>query len=236
MNKKQRLDEALVGIRRAHGEKAVCPLADEQAADAMPHLSTGFARLDQALGMGGLPKRYLTHLSGIPTSGAMTVACKTLAQAVGEAVVYIDLPNTFDVDYAVRCGIDTANLLLVHPSTLEQALETLTALVNTATAALLVPDTHPANARLTITALNRFLSALHRSNCALIVVENTATRLLADKAAVRLHFQREGWLRQRQDVAGYRTRVRILKNQWGRTEQTVRLVIGFSTVVRGDGA
>jgi len=235
MNKKQRLDQALVEIRRAYGENVVRPLGDTPTATT-PHLSTGFVVLDQALSMGGLPKGHLSHLSGIPTSGAMTVACKTLAQAVGEAVVYIDLPNTFDVDYAARCGIDTANLLLVQPSTLEQALETLTALVDTATASLLVPDTHLANARLTITAINRLLSALRRSNCTLIVVERTATRLLADKAAVRLHFQRERWLRQRQDVAGYRTRVRILKNQWGRTGQTVRLVIGFSTVVRGDGA
>lgn len=236
MNKKQRLDEALVGIRRAHGEDAVRPLAAEQIAAMMPHLSTGFAVLDQALGIGGLPKGHLSHLSGIPTSGAMTVACNTLAQAVDEAIVCIDLSGTFDVDYAARCGVDTANLLLVQPSTLDQALETLTALVDTAAAALFILDSSQAQARASLPAFNRLLSALHRSNCALIAVERTGNRLLADKAAVRLHFQRERWLRQRQDVAGYRTRVRVLKNQWGRTGPTVRLVIGFSTVVRGDGA
>jgi hypothetical protein len=69
-----------------------------------------------------------------------------------------------------------------------------------------------------------------------MVVERAGTPLLSEKAAVRLHFQREGWLRQRQDVNGYRTQVYILKNQWGRSGQSVRLVIGFSAVVRGDGA
>ena len=33
-----------------------------------------------------------------------------------------------------------------------------------------------------------------------------------------------------------RTRVRILKNQFGRSGQSVRLVIGFTHVVDGDGA
>lgn len=40
---------------------------------------------------------------------------------------------------------------------------------------------------------------------------------------------------RRQDVNGYRTRLRILKNQFGRSGHQVRLVIGFALVVKGDG-
>ncbi len=80
------------------------------------------------------------------------------------------------------------------------------------------------------------MSALRRSNCALILVERAGTPLLSEKAALRLHFQRERWLRQRQEVNGYRTQVRILKNQWERSGQSVRLTIGFTTTVNGDGA
>src|SRR5438477_11876162 len=101
-NKKQRLEEAIVSIRRAYGEAALRPLGDAAAISTLSHLSTGFGILDQALGIGGLPKGHLTHVSGVPTSGAMTLAYKVLAQAAGEAVVFVDLSQTFDADYAVR--------------------------------------------------------------------------------------------------------------------------------------
>ncbi len=234
--KKQRLEEAIVAIRRAHGPDALRPLGDAGKPPSVSYLSTGLAALDWALGTGGLPKGHLTQVSGIPTSGAMTLAYKVLAQAVNEAVVCVDIPHTFDADYAARCGVDTANLVLIQPPSLDQALETLTTLVDTAAAATLVLNGAEKTHRPDQAVLNRLLSALHRSRCALILVERAGTPLLSEKSAVRLHFQRERWLRQRQDVNGYRTRVRILKNAWGPSGHSVRLVIGFSTVIDGDGA
>src|SRR5262249_43100693 len=154
----------------------------------------------------------------------------TVAQARDEAVVCVDLPGTFDVDYAVRCGVDTDNLALIQPHSLDHALESLLALVDTAAAALFILDAGETKPHITISALNRLMSALHRSGCALMLVERAGTPLLSEKASLRLHFQRERWLRQRKEVNGYRTQVRILKNQWGRSDQSVRLVIGFSTV------
>jgi recombination protein RecA len=240
--KKQRLEEAIVGIRHEHGVDALRPAdalrppGGSGAKSSIPHLSTGFAVLDRALGADGLPRGHLTQLSGTPTSGAMTLACKVLAEATGEAVICIDLPHTFDADYAARCGVDTASLLLVQPPSLDHAFETLTALVDTAAAAVLVLDTAEEKRHVDNAALNRLMSALYHSRCALMFVQRAGTPLFSEKAAVRLHLRRERWLWQRQDVNGYRTQVRILKNQWGRSGQTVRLVVGFSTVVRGDGA
>src|SRR5215831_12776835 len=129
-DKKQRLEEAIISIRREFGEDALRPFADPGAKSEIAHLSTGFAVLDRALVIGGLPKGFLTQISGIPTSGAMTLACKVLAHAMGEAVVCMDLPRTFDADYAARCGVDTENLLLIQPPSLDHALETLTTLVD----------------------------------------------------------------------------------------------------------
>ncbi len=235
-DKKQRLEEAIISIRREYGEDALRPLADSGAKSDISHLSTGFAVLDRALVIGGIPKGHLTQISGIPTSGAMTLTCKVLAQATDEAVVCIDLPHTFDADYAARCGLDTNNLLLIQPTSLDHAFETLTTLVGTAAASVLILDNVEGKRHITTAALNRLLWALHHSNCALMMVERAGTPLLSEKAAVRLHLQRERWLEQRQDVNGYRTQVRILKNQWGRSGQSVRLSIGFSTTVRGDGA
>jgi len=234
-DKKQRLDEAVASIRHQWGEKALRRFGEEEAF-IIPHLPTGFRQLDAALGIGGIPVGHLTHLSGIPTSGATTLAFKIMAQASHDAVVYIDCPHSFDADYAARCGVDPANLLLIQPSSLENGLESLNNLVDTAAVAMLVLDNREKKPRVDGAATNRLIIALHRSRCAVIVVEQTERGLFTDKAAVRLQLRHERWLRLRQDVSGYRTGVHILHNQFGLSGQAVRLTIGFSTVVNGDGA
>jgi recombination protein RecA len=234
--KKQRLEEAIVAIRREYGEGVLPTPGDLGTKSAIPHLSTGFPLLDRALEIGGLPRGHLTHISGIPTSGAMTLVWKVLAEAKDEAVACIDLLHTFDADYATRCGVDTESLLLVQPPSLDQALETLSGLVDTAAAAVLILESLEGKPRASASALNRLMTTLHCSSCVLMLVEKAGTPLFADKAAVRLHLQWERWLRRRRDVSGYRSQVRILKNQFGRSGHSVCLTIGFSTAVHGDGA
>lgn len=232
--KKQRLDEALAALRREWGDEVVRHLGDASTSSPIPHFPTGFALLDQALDIGGIPIGHLTHLCGTPTSGATTLAYKILAQATGEAAVYVDCPHTFDADYAARCGVDTANLLLIQPHSLDHALETLNQLVDTTAVAVLTLDHQ--KQRVDRATFHRLITALHRSHCALVVVEQAGTASFSEQAAVRLHLQVERWLFRRLDVNGYRTRVHVLKNQFGRSGHLVRLVIGFSLVVNGDGA
>src|SRR5690349_3000444 len=96
--KKQRLDRAIASIRHKWGETVLHQLDDSHKSSGIPHVPTGFPRLDAALGIGGVPRGHLTHLLGAPTSGATTLACKLLAHATGEAIVYVDLTRTFDAD------------------------------------------------------------------------------------------------------------------------------------------
>src|SRR5215470_17117093 len=99
--KQQRLNLTIDTLRERFGDAAIRRLETTQKDDAVPHISTGFPALDRALGIGGLPKGQISHISGVPTSGATTIALKTLAQARDEAVVYVTLSPTFDADYAV---------------------------------------------------------------------------------------------------------------------------------------
>ncbi len=232
-NKQQRLDEALASIQHAWGEPALRRLGE--ITPGRSHLSTGFDRLDEALGIGGIPKGYLTHLSGTPTSGATTLACKLLAQARGEAAVCVDLARTFDTDYAARCGVEVDSLLIIRPNGFDQALEPLSALLEKTAAAVLLLNARSIPHPFDTAALHRLITTLHRSNCPLIVVEPAPTRHLAEAAAVRMHLARSRWLLCRDEVNGFRTRVRILKNPFGRPGQRVDLTIGFSGVVAGDG-
>jgi recombination protein RecA len=233
--KQQRLNESLAALRQEWGEAVVRRLGDAGTHSPVAHRPTGFVLLDKALDVGGIPVGQLTHLCGTPTSGATTLAYKILGQASSEAVVYVDCPHTFDADYAARCGVDTANLLLIQPLSVDHALESLYALVDTAAVAVLALDPRKQKLRLDRAALRRLMTALHRSRCALVVVEPMSTPIIADHAAVRLHLQVARWLMRRQEVNGYRTQVRILKNQFGRSGHHLSLVIGFALVVKGDG-
>jgi recombination protein RecA len=235
-DKKQRLDETVASIRHQWGKQALWRLGEKETSSSIPHVPTGFRKLNAALGIGGIPKGHLTHLSGTPTSGATTLAFKIMAQVSDEAVVYVDCPHSFDADYAARCGVDPANLLLIQPSSLENAHEALNNLVDTAAVAVFALETQAKKQRIDRAAINRLITALHRSRCVLLIVEQTERGPFMDKAAVRLQFQHERWLRRKQDVSGYRTRVHILHNQFGLSGHAVRLTIGFSTVVRGDEA
>jgi len=231
--KQQRLDIAVETIRQRFGETAIRRVEHTNQVEAIPHISTGFPALDHALTIGGFPKGQLSHLCGVPTSGATTLALKTLAQAVGQAVVYVTLSPTFDADYAARCGVMTDNVLLVTSETVAQAIEALLPLVDSAAAAVLVlphPAPHAPSAD-----VNRLVNAVRRSSCAVLVLTRDSAAPVARDAAVRLSLRRERWLHRRSDVNGYRIQAHILKNQFGLSGLKVPLVIGFSGTVAGDG-
>jgi recombination protein RecA len=89
-----------------------------------PALSTGFAALDAAFGMGGLPRGCLVELYG-PSCGKTTLALQAAAhlQKQGSTVVWIDSDHAFDPQYAVKLGVEIERLPVAEPETAEEALE-----------------------------------------------------------------------------------------------------------------
>lgn len=125
-DKKQRFEKTISGIQQRYGLKAIRPLK-QTAAEPILHLPTGFPDLDAALGIGGLPHGRITELIGMPTSGMSTLALKVIAsvQGQGGTAVYLDVPHTFDPDYAHRCGVNLRQMMLVHPYNGKQAIAML---------------------------------------------------------------------------------------------------------------
>ena len=106
-----------------------------------PHFLTTFPALDAALG-GGVPRGRITEITGTPTSGMVTLALKVLAQAqsAGETVVYLDLYEAFDPDYAVRCGLRLETLWVLRPQPLTLAWAVLTDVILEGVAGAVVVD------------------------------------------------------------------------------------------------
>ncbi|MGB7720911.1 MAG: DNA recombination/repair protein RecA [Bryobacteraceae bacterium] len=104
-------------------------------------LSTGFAALDAALGMGGLPRGCLVELFG-PSCGKTTLALQVAAhlQKQGSTVAWIDSDHAFDALYAVKLGVAIERLPVVEPETAEEALEIARRLAISGAVDLLVVD------------------------------------------------------------------------------------------------
>ena len=155
--------------------------------DAIP---TGSISLDQALGVGGIPKGRVTEVFGAEASGKSTLAYHVMAEAqlAGGTAAYVDAEHALDPTYAAKCGIDMDELLVSQPDTAEQGLEICEYLVRSGavdvvvvdSVAALVPraelegdmgDTHVGlQARLMSQALRKLTSAISRSNTAVIFI------------------------------------------------------------------
>lgn len=251
--RQRRLDAAVSGIHRRYGPGALWrgKPAGAVGGSAVPHMSTGFAALDRALGIGGLPRGTVCELVGPATSGKTTLALKFLAQAQagGGQVGYIDQALYFDPDYAHRCAVDLSRLVVGTTHDLAEALAATEALARSGGLTALVFDafdflwTDPQAAAQLAAVLNRLPSALARSGTVLLVLRESSTgtspalSALAHYAAVRLQVVRERWLGHHGDVRGYAARVEVLKNRAapGPLPGAVTISIEFNGTVRGNG-
>ena len=233
------LQLALADIQQRWGSNTLHTLGKSHTA-RIPHLPTGFAVLDRALGIGGLPRGHITEISGAPTSGMATLALKIIGQAhaAGELAAYLDVAQTFDADYAIRCGIDAPSLLVVRPQTNEEALDIAGTLASSGSTSVIVCDfaLRKAGGGHEITVLRRLAAPIAQSGCVFIgLFPFDPAGPAIEQAALRLQVVRQRWLFRRQDVQGYRAQITILKNKFAPVHRPVELTIGFSSTVAGDG-
>lgn len=104
-------------------------------------LPTGFARLDAALGGGGLPAGSIVEIFG-PSCGKTTLALGIVAhvQNSGSTAGWIDADRTFDPGYAVALGVAIERLPLIQPGSAEDGLDIACRLVRSGGLDLLVVD------------------------------------------------------------------------------------------------
>lgn len=122
--KMERLQQVLDKINKDFGEGSIRRLGDAPIV-GVQSISTGSLSLDEALGVGGLPKGRITEIYGKESSGKTTIALHTIAEAQkrGGKCAFIDVEHAFDPIYAKNIGVDTADLYLSQPDYGEQALE-----------------------------------------------------------------------------------------------------------------
>jgi len=135
------LDLALQTIEKQFGKGAIMKLGEESVVP-VDVISTGSIGLDQALGVGGVPRGRIVEIYGPESSGKTTLALTIVsnAQKAGGNAVFIDAEHALDAAYAQKLGVDITNLHVAQPDTGEEALEIADHLVRSGAVDVVVID------------------------------------------------------------------------------------------------
>jgi recombination protein RecA len=159
---------------------------------------------------------------------------------------FIYAEHAFDSQYAVKLGIDTANLYVTQPDNGEQALEIAEGLIRSSAIDVIVIDSVAAlvpkaeidgemgeskmglHARLMSQALRKLTSAISRTNCVCIFINQlrdkigvmfgspettTGGNALKYYASIRIDVRRSTTIKDGEEATGNRTKVKIVKNK-----------------------
>ena len=135
------IEMAVGQIEKQFGKGAIMRLG-QGAIAAIPRISTGSISIDNALGIGGVPRGRVVEIFGPEASGKTTLALQVIAQAQrgGGTAAFVDAEHALDPTYASKLGVDLDNLLVSQPANGEQALEIVEVLVRSGGADVVVVD------------------------------------------------------------------------------------------------
>ena len=245
--KNEALATALSQIEKKYGKGSVMKLGENTAMN-VEAISTGSLGLDVALGIGGVPKGRIVEIYGPESSGKTTIALHVVAEAQkkGGEAAYIDVEHALDPVYAKNLGVDIDSLLVSQPDTGEQALDIAEALVRSGALDVVVVDSVAAlvtraeiegemgdshvgvQARLMSGALRKLTSAISKSNCVVIFINQLREkvgvmygnpevtpggRALKFYASVRIDIRKAETIKVGNEMVGSHTRAKVVKNK-----------------------
>lgn len=195
-DKKKALQAAMSQIEKQFGKNAVMRMGDvpRTKIDVIP---TGSLALDDALGVGGLPRGRIVEIYGPESSGKTTLTLSVIAQAqkMGCTCAFVDAEHALDPVYAGNLGVQVDDLLLSQPDTGEQALEITDMLVRSSAVDVVVIDSVAAltpkaeiegdmgdshvglHARLLSQALRKLTGSISHSNCLVIFINQIRMKI-----------------------------------------------------------
>jgi recombination protein RecA len=117
-------------------------LGQSDALKGISVISTGSISLDNALGVGGVPRGRIVEIYGPEASGKTSLTLHIIAEAqkTGGVAAFLDAEHALDPQYAQNLGVDLDELLLSQPDTGEQTLEIAEVLIRSGAVDVIVVD------------------------------------------------------------------------------------------------
>jgi len=135
------ISETLRSIKTKFGDESIMTLGESRKVD-VDAVPTGSIGLDDALGIGGLPRGRVVEIYGPESSGKTTLSLHVVAEAqrLNGICAFIDAEHAMDPEYAKNLGVSLEDLLVSQPDTGEQALEIVESLVRSGKIDVIVID------------------------------------------------------------------------------------------------
>ncbi|HIF01948.1 MAG TPA: recombinase RecA [Nitrospinaceae bacterium] len=136
------LDLAFTQIEKQFGKGAIMKLGQAGALKGISVISTGSISLDNALGVGGVPRSRVVEIYGPEASGKTSLTLHIIAEAqkTGGVAAFLDAEHALDPQYAQKLGVNLDDLLLSQPDTGEQTLEIAEVLIRSGAVDVIVID------------------------------------------------------------------------------------------------
>lgn len=183
-------------LEKTYGKGSVMKMG-EKVIEKIDTISTGSISIDEALGIGGLPKGRVIEIYGPESSGKTTLTLHAIANAqkAGGIAAFVDAEHAFDSIYAEKLGVDVENLLISQPDNGEQALEIADNLIRSGAIDIIVIDSVAAltpkaeiegemgeskmglQARLMSQALRKLTATISRTNCCCVFINQLREKI-----------------------------------------------------------
>ena len=190
------IQDLIESLQSKFGEGSIMKLEDRKAMK-VETVPTGSFSLDEALGVGGIPRGRIIEIFGPEMSGKTTLALSIIAQSQkkGGKCAFIDAEHALDPEYAKRIGVKTQEILISQPDSGEEALQILENLVRSGLIDIVVVDSVAAltpraeiegeigdqqiglQARLMSQALRKLTAVASKSNTAIIFINQLRSQI-----------------------------------------------------------
>jgi len=197
-DKTEALNFALSQIKKQFGNESIISMNDKAEVINKDNIySTGSINLNNALGIGGLPRGRIVEIFGPESSGKTTLALHVISecQKKNGIAAFIDAEHAIDINYARKLGVKVSNMLISQPDNAEQALEITDLLVSSNSVDVIVIDSVAAlipkaelegnmgdshvglQARLMSQALRKLTGNVKKSNTLLIFINQIRSKI-----------------------------------------------------------
>jgi len=190
------LHEFLTIANKTFGENTAVIIGENSSID-VDVISTGVELIDEAIGVGGIPRGRITEIYGKESVGKSTLCLQTIAQAHKQGLdcAYVDAEHALSIDRMRDLGVNTEKLVIVQPDSGEQALDFVEMSVRSGQFAVIVVDSVAALAtadeiqkdmgdssmatlaRLMSKAMKKLAAPVSKNNVALIFTNQTRTNI-----------------------------------------------------------
>ena len=124
------LAKTMKTLAKSTKDDNIVQILGQKPMDDKERFPTGYLTLDYATG-GGIRRGTIGELFGPESSGKSLVCQKIIASAqrLGALCAYVDVEQTFDPIFAKKLGVNTDELIISQPRSLQQAFEVIDGLV-----------------------------------------------------------------------------------------------------------